>query len=279
MSQVNSAATSLDNIGISPILGGAAFLILSAFILSGGGKSAAKAAEKIVPIVSLLYILTAVYVIIINGSNVTYALNKIVVSAFENIGFRQITGGVSGTIIKNSLNVGLRRGVFSNEAGMGSSVFAHTSADCSDPKTMGMWAVLEVFIDTVLCCTLTALVIICTGGDTSGLDGADMVIFSFEQGLGKGAAYFIAAANFLFALAAMTGWFYYGEKCTEYLSSKGQCKHFSMLYRIAYLAAVIPGAVLSLNLIWELADILNGIMLLINISAVIILNKEIPSEN
>lgn len=268
MSQVNSAVSSLDNLGFSRHAAGIVFAIAIGFMIFRGSVFIAKAAEKIIPAVSLVYILVSLFVIVIYRNNIAEILTSIVRSAF---GFRQAAGGVIGAIINKSLSIGLRRGVFSNEAGLGSSVFAHTSAECDEPAVMGLWAVLEVFIDTVLCCTLTALVILCTGGDGCGLEGADMVIYSFGSALGEYAAYFIAGANTVFAFASMLGWYFYGEKCAEYLSPEGR---LTTTYRLAYTAAAYFGAVISLDLVLELADLFNGLMMLINLTAIIILSKE-----
>lgn len=268
MSQINSAASSLDNLGFSRHAAGIVFAAAIGFMIFRGSVFIAKAAEKIIPVVSLVYILAALVVIVIYRNNISDVLIQIVNSA---LGSRQVTGGVLGTIINKSLSIGLRRGVFSNEAGLGSSVFAHTSAECDEPAVMGLWAVLEVFIDTILCCTLTALVILCTGGESSGLEGADMVIYSFGRALGGAAAYFIAGANTVFAFASMLGWYFYGEKCAEYLSPKGR---LTTLYRLAYTAAAYLGAVISLDLVLELADLFNGLMMMINLAAILILSKE-----
>lgn len=268
MSQINSAASSLDNLGFSKHAAGIVFAAAICFMIFRGSVFIAKAAEKIIPVVSLVYILAALVVIVIYRNNIADVLTQIASSA---LGSRQAAGGVLGTIINKSLSIGLRRGVFSNEAGLGSSVFAHTSAECDEPAVMGLWAVLEVFIDTVLCCTLTALVILCTGGESSGLEGADMVIYSFGRALGGAAAYFIAGANTVFAFASMLGWYFYGEKCAEYLSPKGR---LTTLYRLAYTAAAYLGAVISLDLVLELADLFNGLMMMINLAAILILSKE-----
>lgn len=268
MSQVNSAVSSLDNLGFSRRAAGIVFAAAVGFMIFRGSVFIAKAAEKIIPIVSLVYIFVSLAVIVIYRNNIADVLICIVKSAF---GFRQAAGGILGAIINKSLSIGLRRGVFSNEAGLGSSVFAHTSAECDEPAVMGLWAVLEVFIDTVLCCTLTALVILCTGADSSGLVGADMVIYSFSSALGGAAAYFIAGANTVFAFASMLGWYFYGEKCAEYLSPEGR---LTTPYRLAYTAAAYFGAVISLDLVLELADLFNGLMMMINLTAILILSKE-----
>ncbi len=266
--QANSAINSLDEFGLPLSVGGVILAVMVGLVVFRGGSFVARVSEKIVPVISILYILCSIIIIIISGSNVSEILTDILKSAF---GFSQVTGGFTGTIINISLTTGLRRGIFSNEAGMGSSVFAHTSASCNEPCTMGLWAVLEVFIDTVLSCTLTALVILCTGAASTGKEGADIVIEAFRNGLGSWGGYFIAGANFLFAFAAITGWFYYGEKCADYLS-KG--KRLKLFYRFFYTLAVFFGAVCTSDLLWEISDILNAFMLFPNLAAILILSKK-----
>lgn len=268
ITQSYSAVSSLSEIGISPVCSGAVLTVFIALAVFKGGSFIAVISEKIVPLTSLVYIICAFTCIIIYGNNISDVLQDTISSAF---GFSQAAGGFTGTLISLSMTTGIRRGIFSNEAGMGSSVFAHTSTDCTDPCTMGLWAIVEVFIDTVLSCTLTALVILCTGADKSGLDGAAMVIEAFRRCLGDYAVYFIAAANTLFAFASIAGWYYYGEKCTDYLSDKPFLKFF---YRIMYSAVVFAGAFVSSSLIWAVSDILNALVMLPNLAAILILSSE-----
>lgn len=266
--QSNSAAGSLLEAGIPTFISGSVFAVFIAIAVFRGSSFIVKLSEKIVPVISIVYIICAVICIIIYGNNIALVLTDILDSAF---GFSQAAGGITGTIINISLTTGLRRGIFSNEAGMGSSVFAHTSTDCTDPCTMGLWAVAEVFIDTVLSCTLTALVILCTEADRSGLEGAAMVIEAFRRCFGNTAVYFIAAANTLFAAAAVTGWYYYGEKCADFLSKKTALKN---LYRVFYCLASFAGAIFSSSVLWDISDIFNAFVMLPNLAAILILSKE-----
>ena len=155
---------------------------------------------------------------------------------------------------------------------MGSSVFAHSETDCRSPEIMGMWAMVEVFIDTILCCTLTALVILCTGSDAAGLDGADMIIYAFKCGFGNYAGGFVAISNTVFAFASILGWYFYGEKCVTYLFH-GNVKIIN-LYKLLYAVTVYFGAVSQLELIWNLSDITNAFMMFPNLAAILILSKE-----
>lgn len=268
ITQSDSAVTSLSQLGISPLFSGALLTLFTLVSVFKGGRFIALLSEKIVPLSALCYIICALIAIIIYGNNISFVLTDIISSAF---GFRQAAGGFAGTFINISLTTGLRRGIFSNEAGMGSSVFAHTSTRCDDPCTMGSWAVVEVFIDTVLSCTLTALVILCTGADKTGLEGAAMVCEAFRRCFGNSAVYFVAAANTMFAAASVTGWYYYGEKCADHLVPK---PWFRNSYRVLYSAAVMAGALFSSSLLWTISDILNAFVMLPNLAAIIILSKE-----
>lgn len=268
ISQANSAAESLSEIGIAPVVSGLILCFFTAFSVFKGGRFIACVCEKIIPVISVLYIICAFACIIIYGNNITDILIEIVKSAF---GFRQAAGGLTGSIINISLITGLRRGLFSNEAGMGSSVFAHTSTDCTDPCTMGLWAMVEVFIDTALLCTLTALVILCTNADKTGLEGAAMVIEAFRRCFGNYAAYFVAVANTIFAAASISGWYYYGEKCAVFLSDK---RSLLNSYRILYSCAVFIGSVFSSSVLWAVSDILNAFVMFPNLAAILILSNE-----
>ena len=248
---------------------GVIFSFLVLFVIFIGGSFIVKLTERIIPFISLFYIIGAAFVIVIYGNNILKILQDIFLSAF---GFKQVLGGTAGLIIKQSLTVGLRRGIFSNEAGMGSSVFAHTETDCRSPEIMGMWAMAEVFIDTILCCTLTALVILCTGSDAADLDGADMIIYAFKCGFGKYAGIFVAVSNTVFAFASILGWYFYGEKCVNYLFH-GNVITIN-LYKLLYAVTVYFGAVSQLNLIWDLSDIMNAFMMFPNLAAILILSKE-----
>lgn len=267
--QANAISDSLDNFGISVNVSGIIFSLLVLFVIFIGRSFIVKLTERIIPFISLFYIVGAVFVIALYGNNILNVLQNIFLSAFS---FKQIIGGTAGLIVKQALTVGLRRGIFSNEAGMGSSVFAHSETDCRLPEIMGMWAMVEVFIDTILCCTLTALVILCTGSDAAGLDGADMIIYAFKCGFGNYAGGFVAISNTVFAFASILGWYFYGEKCVTYLFH-GNVKIIN-LYKLLYAVTVYFGAVSQLELIWNLSDITNAFMMFPNLAAILILSKE-----
>lgn len=271
MTQTNAIASAAAEMGISPALAGLAAAVLCGAVIFRGAKKTAATAEKIIPAISLLYFAAAITVIAIFGNNITEVLKLIFSSA---IGYSQIAGGFLGSVIKKSVSVGLRRGIFSNEAGMGSSVLVHTETECCEPVQMGMWAVAEVIIDTLICCTLTAFVILLTGADKSGEQGLAMAAEGFRRGLGEYAAVFVSASAVIFAFCTLLGWYFYGEKCLLYISKSGNKKRNLLLFRTAYVLAAFLGAISELELVWGTADILNWIMLVINLAAILVLNKE-----
>lgn len=270
MTQTNAFSSAAAEFGISPLVSGAVAAAVCGAVIFGGGKKVASAAEKLVPAVSLFYIAGAVFVMALFGRNIIEVLKMIFGSA---IGYSQVTGGICGAVLKRSVTVGLRRGVFSNEAGMGSSVLVHTETDCNEPVQMGMWAVAEIVIDTLICCTATAFVILLTGADTSGAEGLAMVTEGFRRGLGSFAAYFVAVSTMIFAVCTLLGWYFYGEKCVRYLFGHGS-RTAVFVYRVLYTAAAFAGAVSELALVWGAADLLNWFMLTVNLGTVLLLNGE-----
>lgn len=271
---ISAAVSSMPKFTVSPIAIGAVTAAICGIIIFGGRKKVAAAAEKLIPIAAVLYILAAIIVIVIFGNNIINILISVVSDA---IGFSQISGGICGEILRKSITVGLRRGIFSNEAGMGSSVLVHSESVSEQPIQMGMFAVTEVVIDTFLCCTATAFVILLTGADHSGTEGLAMVTEGFRPLLGDCSEIFITAITVLFAFCTLIGWYFYGEKCLDFVFKNGNSKPV-FFYRILYISAAFLGAVSELELVWEAADTLNWFMLAINITAVTMLHSEVAAE-
>lgn len=277
MTQTNAISAAAGEIGIPPMLAGGIAAVCCGAIIFRGAKKVAETAEKIIPAISVLYFLAAVAVIIIFGENLLPALKSIVASA---MGFGQVAGGFCGAAVKKAVSHGLRRGIFSNEAGMGSSVLVHTETECKEPVQMGMWAVAEVVIDTIICCTLTALVILVTGAEDSGKAGLAMAAEGFRRGLAKFTlgeyfADFVAVSAIIFAFCTLLGWYFYGEKCLTFITKN---KNTLFAFRVLYTAAAFAGAVSRLELVWGAADVMNWVMLVINLFAVIILSGEAAAE-
>jgi len=251
---------------------GAVIALLAGYIILGGSRKTARAAEKIIPVVSLFYILGAIILIALFYKNIPCVFESILKSAF---GVKAAVGGTAGQLIKLSVTTGLKRGIFSNEAGLGSSVLVHTAADCKEPVTMGMWAIVEVFIDTIICCTVTALVILCTGTPADKNAGVSVVMTAFEKGFGSFAGIFLTASTAVFAFATLLGWSFYGEQCTRYLSHGKEKSRLTTAYKVIFILLAYVGAVTGLELVWSISDVFNGIMLIPNLIGIIILRKNI----
>lgn len=288
ITQVNSAVDSLDNFYISKYFCGLIFTLLTALVVLCTRTNIALFTEKLVPFAACFYILGSVIVILFYGNNISNVLSEILSSAF---GIKQFSGGVFGFSLAQTISIGVRRGLFSNEAGMGTSTFAHTSSECKEPIVMGFWSVLEVFIDTVLLCTLTALVILSTEADKLHFSAADTVISAFTFGFEKAAdllyflpktsiffscfgGIFIAFSNSIFAFASVIGWYFYGERSCSFIQTHTSKKLLSY-YKCFYIAAAFIGAVINADIVWELADIFTFLMLIPNLTSILLLSGQI----
>lgn len=265
MTQSNSISSACKGaFSIPPFVSGAAVLIVSAAAVSGR-NSPAKLAERLVPVMSLFYVVGAAAVIIMNVEKLPCALSGIFAEAFS---FSAASGGFSGYML-STIITGLKRGAFSNEAGLGSTVAVHSSCCVKDPKTQGAWGMTEVFIDTMVISTLTALAVFVSGADISD-GGADAVCAAFSQGgLGSLGEAFIAVSIVMFAFATMIGWFFIGQKAWEYIFPKR-----TRLFKAVFLICVYLGSVSALSVVWELSDIFNGLMAIPNLTALLLLSKE-----
>jgi AGCS family alanine or glycine:cation symporter len=267
MVQSNAIATSLKvTWGVPSRVTGVLVAILIALVIMGGVKRIGNTTQLLIPILSAVYILATLIVILSNLDELPTVFKEIFLQAF---GFQQITGGITGGVILTVMNVGLRRGVFSNEAGLGSSALLHASSACDDPHTMGLWGMLEVFLDTIVCCTLTALAILVSHVDYTTLDSTTLVIESFKNGLGSVSSGFVSVAIALFAFATLIGWSVCGETCSQYLFGDGG----TIMYRVAYIVSIILGATLDTSSVWVLSDIFNGLMAIPNLLGIMLLSR------
>lgn len=288
ITQVSSAADSLDNFHISKPMCGIIFAALTSVTVLHSRTNIAAITERLVPIAACFYIVGSLIIILLYGNNIMNVLTDIITSAF---GIKQISGGIFGCSLAKTISVGVRRGLFSNEAGMGTSTFAHTSSRCREPVVMGFWASLEVFIDTVLLCTLTAFVILCTRADKLDFSAADTVISAFTFGFERAAfklpvlseisssfaqfgAIFLAISNSVFAFASVIGWYFYGKRSC-YALQKSTSKSLLPYYKFLYIAAAYFGAVINIDIVWELADLFTFLMLIPNLSAILLLSDQI----
>ena len=237
-----------------------------ALVLLGGIKRIGSVAEKLVPFMALLYILLSLGVVFLHLENVPGVFSSIIQGAFSP---SAVTGGVVGSFF-TSMKRGVSRGIFSNEAGLGTGSIAHACADTDDPVHQGMFGIFEVFADTIVICTLTALVILCSGIPiTYGQDaGAELTILGFTSTYGNWVSIFTAIAMCCFAFSTILGWGLYGARCVEFLFSPAFIKPFMVIYALVS----IPGATVDLGLLWSIADTFNGLMSIPNLIAVFLLS-------
>lgn len=268
MVQSNSVADSLNaTFGINPLITGVVLAVLVALVILGGIQSIGKVTEVIVPFMAVIYIIGGVSIILLNITLVPEAFRVIFHDAFTG---SAATGGFVGSSIMLSVRYGVARGVFTNEAGLGSAPIAHAAATTDHPVRQGLWGVFEVFADTLVLCTITALVIVMTGAYDSGLDGAPLTTAAFEEGLAYG-GYVVTFGLIFFAFSTLLGWSYYGERCMEFLFGPKSI----IFYRLVYLPLIVVGSVGGLRAVWALADTLNGLMALPNLIGLLILSPVI----
>lgn len=273
LSQLNSIAGNLKAaFGVPEAVTGAVLAAVSAVILLGGLKRVAAVAEKLVPAMALLYIVGALTVVGVHITAVPAALAAIVKGAF---GLQAVGGGVVGYGLSRAVTWGFKRGAFSNEAGLGSSVMVHAASNVKEPVQQGMWGIFEVFADTMVVCTLTALVVLTsglvepdTGRMAAGAAGSALVGQAFDAVFGALGAKLIAVCVLLFAYSTTLGWSCYGCKAVEYLFGAGA----GAGYRVLFVAVMPLGAVMRLDLAWALSDTFNGLMMLPNLIGVVALS-------
>jgi AGCS family alanine or glycine:cation symporter len=262
--QVNSVSQVINNeFGFSTFSIGIVIAILVALVILGGIKSIGNITSKLVPVMSLVYILGGLLIIILNANQVGYVFNLIVTSAFTTTA---ATGGFAGATVWMALRYGVARGVFSNEAGLGSSPIAHAAAKTNNPVKQGMISMLEPLIDTLIVCTITAFVILMSNQWVGEINGAVLTVASFEDLLANG-KYIVIFGLILFSFSTIIGWSYYGEKCVEFLFGSGVI----IYYRILWIVIIPVAASIELNLMWLIADIMNGLMSIPNLIALILL--------
>ncbi len=247
---------------------GVILAVLALFVFMGGMQRIAKVTETIVPVMAALYIVGALIVIIANFSQIPYAFYSIVVGAFAP---SAITGGAAGATIKLALTKGVARGLFSNEAGMGSTPHAHAVAKVDHPVEQGFVAMIGVFIDTFVILNLTALVIITTGSIPSGKTGAELSQYAFSTLYGKGGDIFIAICMFFFAFSTILGWYFFGQANVKYLFGVKAVKVYSILVAVC----VLLGSLAQVDLVWNMADCFNSMMVIPNIIALFALSGTI----
>ena len=268
MVQSNSVADAMHtNFSVDKQVTGGVIAVLAGLVILGGIKRIGTVAGKLVPIMAIAYIVGSLIIIFANISEVPAAFMVIIDSAFNG---SAAAGGFAGAGIMIAIQMGVARGIFSNEAGLGSAPIAHAAAQTDSPVRQGMIGMLGTFIDTIIVCTMTALVIIISGAWTSGETGASLSTLAYGNSIPFG-EYIITFGLVVFAFTTILGWSYYGERCAEYIFGE----KIILPYRILWIIAAFVGASQKVNLIWILADVMNGFMAIPNLIALALLSPVI----
>lgn len=269
MTQANAVAGALENsFSIPKPLTGVVLAATAGIVIFGGIGRISRLTEKLVPGMALLYTAAVVLVLCFHAGAVPGALKKIVEEAFD---IKAAAGGFLGYGMMRALKYGVSGGVFSNEAGLGSSPIVHAAAETDDPYEQGMWGFFQVFVDTIVLCTLMALCILTTQADSAVTDSVALSMMPFSDTLGVVGQVIMALSMTLFGFATLVSWSYYGEKSLEYLTNG----HLIGGYRILYVVLVYVGCVGSFSLVWELSDTFNALMALPNLVALLLLSKHV----
>ena len=267
----NVSLGTLGGIPVINILIGVALMVLGGLIIIGGLQRIAAVAERVVPFMAIVYVLGALVILFINIQSIGAIFASIFRFAF---GIKAVAGGAIGVTIAQVITQGCKRGVFSNEAGLGSSVMVHSSSNVKEPVKQGMWGIFEVFFDTFIVCTMTAIVVLSsgyidlsTGLAVEGVNDATLVSQAFGKVFGPAGEMFVAIAMLLFAFTTVLGWSQYGTKAVEYLFGAKGVK----VYKVIFVLMIISGAVMTSSLAWDLSDTFNGLMMVPNLIAVVAL--------
>jgi len=263
--QSNSVADGLHTaFGIPEWASGLALMVLVGCVILGGIKRIGNVAGKLVPIMSVAYLLCGLAILALYISEIPAALQLIISSAFTG---HAATGGFAGAAMIAALRFGVARGIFSNEAGLGSAPIAHAHAQTQDPVNQGFIAMLGTFIDTIIICSITGLAIVVTGTWTSGESGATLTSLAFSSAL-PGGQYIVSVGLAIFAFTTIIGWSVYGERCVSFLFGS----RFIPLFRILWIAAIPVGTLVKLEFVWLLADTFNALMAIPNLIALLLLS-------
>ena len=269
MVQSNSIAVAVSKaFSIPQIVVGLIIAVFAALIFIGGMKRIASFAELVVPVMAAFYIVGSIIVLIMFGEFIIPTFKNIVFSAFSPA---SVLGGAAGISIQKAVRYGIARGLFSNEAGMGSTPNSHAVADVAHPAEQGLSSMIAVFIDTILVCTATALVILTTGANELGLEGVAVTQEAFNIAFGPIGQKFLAICLTFFAFTTVIGWYYFGENNIRFLF-KG--KNALRIYQIIVIIFIVLGSYQKVALVWDLADMFNGIMVIPNLIAIFLLFKE-----
>ena len=273
MGQINSIAVNMESaFSIPPLATGLVLMLLAGLVIVGGLKRIAAVTERLVPFMAIIYVIGALVVCFVNIGQIGNVFASIFKGAF---GMRAVGGGIVGSGVAMAIQWGMKRGVFSNEAGLGSSVMVHSSSNVREPVIQGMWGIFEVFADTMIVCTITAFSILSsglvdleTGAVISNQVSTALVAQAFSTVFGKLGSAFIAVAILFFAFSTVLGWSQYGSKGFEYLFGRKRVK----FYQVIFVVFIVIGATMDLTLAWDLSDTFNGMMAIPNLIGVIALS-------
>lgn len=272
MTQVNSTAKIFEaTFHIPTVTTGIVLTLLTGLVIIGGIRSISKFTSYLVPIMIAVYVGCSLFVLALNASEIPHAFGLIFYHAFNPAA---ATGGFVGATIAAAMRYGIARGVFSNESGMGSAPIAAAAARTNDPVKQALVSMTQTFIDTLVVCSMTALVILTATSWTQGVGPAELTSASMAETLGPIGNVLVAVSIALFAYSTVIGWNYYGEKAIEYLFGSQAIK----IYRIVFTVAVMIGAVTSLEFVWNFSDLMNGMMAIPNLIGLILLSKIIKQE-
>ncbi|WP_422730760.1 alanine/glycine:cation symporter family protein [Onishia taeanensis] len=264
--QSNSVAAGLnESLGLPAWITGVVIMVLAGAVILGGIRRIAKVAGKLVPIMAIAYVVAGILVLIINADAIGNALGMIFGYAFSPA---SAVGGFAGAAVAKAIQFGVARGVFSNEAGLGSAPIAHAAAQTKNPVRQGLIAMLGTFLDTIVVCSITALAILTSTQWSSGETGAALTSLAFDESLPGIGQYIVSFALAVFAFTTILGWAFYGEKCIEFLFGVRAIKP----YRVVYILAILAGAVAPLDFVWLMASVFNAMMAFPNLIALALLS-------
>lgn len=272
MVQSNSVAEAMKiNFSISPVVTGIVMALFIAIVILGGVKKIGKVTGFFVPIKAFFYIIAGIIIIFYHIDQIPEAFQLIFSGAFHGTA---ATGGFVGATVASAIQIGMARGVFANEAGLGSAPIAAAAAKTDSPAKQALVSMTGTFLDTFVVCTITGLVLIITGAWNSGKTGVEATTFAFQTVFGSAGSIILGIAIILFAYSTMLGWSYYGEKCVEYLFGY----HAVRYYRLIFVGMILFGANLKLGLVWTFSDIANGLMAIPNLIGLIGLSGIVVTE-
>lgn len=271
MTQSNSIASVMtEAFNIEPIYVGIGLAIAGGLIFVGGIDRIGKFAEMVVPIMALIYIIGAIVILFIFRDQIIPTISLIFSEAFKT---EAVVGGVVGYSIRTAIRYGIARGLFSNEAGMGSTPNSHGVADVPHPVIQGSVAMIGVFVDTIIVCTATAMVVIITGAADPdlGIQGAQITMEAFSRGFPNFGAQFLAIALLFFAFTTVVGWYYFGEANIKFLFKS---KSAVRIYQVLVIFFIVIGTLMKIDIVWELADMFNGLMVIPNVIGLLFLASQ-----